>query len=104
MSENGNSEDNRASKSWENAEEEVLEIRTLTQEAVNEQVKGFSTPLTRQLEELTWLVQGMLTTPHPIHYPRADYNATSGAAVYQPDTNQSGLKYFGLLITTKALK
>ena len=44
--------------------EEAPEFQTLTQEAVNEQIRGFITPLTRQLEELTRLVQGMTTSWH----------------------------------------
>ena len=53
MSENGTVEGNRAVNSSENTEEEVHEVHTLTQEAVNEQIKWFIVPLTRQLEELT---------------------------------------------------
>ena len=43
-------EDNTAGTSSEHTEEEVPEIRTLTHEAVNEQIKGFIALLTRQLE------------------------------------------------------
>ena len=85
MSENGYIEDNRVDESSENTEEEVPEFRVLTQEVVNEQVRSFgliAPPLTRQLEELTRLVQGMVTTPHPSHYPRADYSVFSCAAVH----------------------
>ena len=46
---------NRSSS--ENVERASLEFQTLTQEAVNEQIRGFIAPLTRQLE-LTRLVQG----------------------------------------------
>ena len=80
MSENGNVEINRLNNSSENAEEEFSEIHTLTQEAVNEQIKGFIAPLTRQLEELSRLVQGMLTTSYPSYYPR------SGVAAHQSDS------------------
>ena len=65
MSEDGSIEENRASNSSENFGEEVPEIHTLTQEAVNEQIKGFIAPLTCQLEELTRLLEGMVTTPNP---------------------------------------
>ena len=71
--------------SSENVEREVSEIHTLTQEAVKEQVKGFVAPLTLELEELTRLVQGMVTTPHPSHYPRADFGTTSGTASHHSD-------------------
>ena len=57
MSENDSIEEDSAGNSSENFDEEVPEIHTLTQEAVNEQIKGFIAPLTRQLEELTRLVQ-----------------------------------------------
>ena len=65
--------------------EEVSEIQTLTQEAVNEQIRRFISPLTRQLEELSRLVQGKVTTQHPDHYPRTDFGATSGTATHQSD-------------------
>ena len=41
----------------ENVDGEVSKIQTLTQEAINEQIKGFIDPLNRQLEELTRLVK-----------------------------------------------
>ena len=86
MSENGSVEDNRAGNSSENTEEEVPQIRTLTQEALKEQIEGFMAPLTRQLEEFTRLVQEMVTTPHASHYPRTDYSTISGTAAHQPDS------------------
>ena len=61
---------------------EKSRIRTLTQEAVNEQIKGCIAPLTRQLEELIRLVQVLVTTPRPCHYSRADFCTTSGTAAY----------------------
>ena len=85
MSENGSSEENVTGNSSENVEGEVSEIHTLTQEAVSEQIEGFVVPLTRQLEELTRLVQGMVTTPHPGHYSRYDFGTTSGTATLQSD-------------------
>ena len=86
MSENGSAEDNMAGKASENTKGEVPEIRILTEEAINEQIKGFIAPLTRQLEELTRLVQGMVTTPHPCYHPKTDYSSISGTSAYQPDT------------------
>ena len=74
--------------SSENVEREVNEIQTLTQERVNEQIRGFIVPLTRKKEELTRLVQGMLTTQHPDYYPRTDFGATFGTVSYQSDTCQ----------------
>ena len=64
-------------------EGEFPQVRTLTQEMVNEQINGFIAPLTRQLEqleEMTRPVQRMVATRHPSHYPRADYCAIFGAS------------------------
>ena len=55
-------------------------------EAVNEQIRGFIAPLSRQLEELIGLVQGVVTTQHLDHYPRADFGTTSGTVTYQSDS------------------
>ena len=49
---------------------EVPGFQTLKQEAVNEHIRGFIAPLTRQLEERSRLVQGMTTSRHPNSYPR----------------------------------
>ena len=46
MSHNGSTEDNRAGTSLVNTEKEVFEIRTLTQEAINDQIKGLKSPHT----------------------------------------------------------
>ena len=86
MSENG-SVDNGAGNRLEITEEEVPEIRTWTQEGVNERIKGFIAPLKRKLEGLSRLVQVMVTTRHPCHYPRTDYSTISGAAIHQPNTD-----------------
>ena len=69
-----------------NVEEEILEIHTWTQEAVNLHIKGFIAPLKPPLEELIRMVQGNVTTPPPSHYPRTDYSSTSGTAAHQSDT------------------
>ena len=86
MSDHGSKEENETRISSENVEREVSEIQTLTQEAVNGQIRRFIAPLTRQLEELTRLVQGMTTTQHPNHYPRTEFGTTSGTATHQSDT------------------
>ena len=85
ISEIGSIEVNGVRNSSENFEEEFPEVRVLTQKVVNEQLKDFMTPITRQLKKLTWLVQEMMTTPQPSPYPRADYSAISGGSVHQPD-------------------
>ena len=58
----------------------------LTQEAVNEQIRGFIAPLTRQLEELIRLVQKMSTSGRPNSYPETELGAVSGTAMPQSDT------------------
>ena len=63
-------------------------FRTLTQEAVNEQIRGFIAPVTHQLEELTRLVQGMTTSWHPNSYSRTELGTASGTAIPQSDTSQ----------------
>ena len=62
MKETGLIEDNSVGKSTKNNEQEVRKARHLTKETVNEQIEGFTAPFTRQLEQLTRLVQRMLTT------------------------------------------
>ena len=85
MSENGSIQENGAGSPSENSKEETPEVRVLIQKSGQWAIKIFYRPLTRQLEELTRLVQRLVTTPHASHYPRADCSAISGAAVYQPD-------------------
>ena len=53
--------------------------------AVNEQIKGLFAPLIRQLEKLTRLVQGLVTTPHPRHYPKFNSITTYGTTAIQSD-------------------
>ena len=95
MSDHGSLGENLTGNSSEDVEEEVSEIQMLTEEMVNEQVRGFMAPLTRQLEELTRLVQGMVTTQHLDDYPRTDFGTTSGTATYQSDR---ALDCFSLLL------
>ena len=90
-SNHGSTEEIANRSSSGNVEGEVPESQTLTQEAVNEQLRGFSAPLTCQLEELTRLVRGMTTTRHPNFYPRTELGTTSGTAMHQSD-NSSTLK------------
>ncbi len=89
MSDNGSIEENISTNSSKNVKGENYEIQILTQEAVNEQIGCFIVPLTRQLEELTRLVQGLVTTLHQDHYPRTDFSPTSGTATFQSDTRWS---------------
>ena len=86
MSNHGSTEEIAKRVSSENVEGEVPEFQTLTQEAVNEQIRGLIAPLNRQLEELTLLVQGMTTSRRPNSYPRTEIGTTSGTAMPQCDT------------------
>ena len=86
MRDHGSTEGNAAGILSENVKGEVSEIQTLTQEAVNDKIRWFFAPLTRQLEELAQLVQGMTTTRHPNHYPRTEFGSSSGTAMPEFDT------------------
>ena len=57
LSENSCSEDNPVVNSHETNENESPETRAFTQEEVNEKIKTFIAPFTRQLEDLTRIVQ-----------------------------------------------
>ena len=80
MSNYGCTEEIADGNSSENVEGEIPEFQALTQEAVNEQIRGFIAPLTLQLEELTRLVQRLSTSSHPNSYPRIELVTTSGTA------------------------
>ena len=81
MNDNSSIEEKATGNLSENVEGEVSEIQTLAQEAVNEQIRGFIASVTHQLEKLTRLVQGMVTTQHPDFYPRTDFGTTSGTVI-----------------------
>ena len=74
---------NRSSSEY--IEGENAEFQTLTQEAVNEVIRGFITPLNRKLEVLTRLVQGMTTSRHPNNYPWTELGITAGTTMPQSD-------------------
>ena len=71
--------------SSKNVKREVPVSQTLAQETVNERNRGFIAPLSRQLEELTRLVQGMTSSRHPNFYPWTERGTTSGTAMPQSD-------------------
>ena len=85
MSENNGPEGNSAINSHETGENEEPEIHTLTQKEVNEHIKSFIAPLTRQLKYLTRLVEGLSVASHPNHYPLAETDAGYNAHEYSPD-------------------
>ena len=64
------------------------ETRILTQEEVNEQIKNYSAIVTRQLEDLTRMIQGMSTSHWPNFSPRAGISASSSAAGPSPDSEK----------------
>ena len=99
MSDHGSTEEIANGNSSENVEREVSEIQTLTQEAVNEQIIGFIAPLTRQLEELTRLVQAMTTSRRPNFYPTTDLGNTSDTAMPQSDMWKSMRDFYQFMIT-----
>ena len=78
MSDHSSTEGNVTGISSEKVKGEVSDFQTLTQEAVNEQIRGLIASVTCQLDELIRLVQRMVTTQHPDHYPRTDFGTTSG--------------------------
>ena len=69
---NSSSDGSRAMNSPEANENEGPEIRAITEEEIDEPINSFIAPLTRQLEDLTRLVQGMITASHP------DYHSMAG--------------------------
>ena len=87
VSNHGTTEEISNRSSLENVKGEIPEIQTLTQEAVNEQIRGFIDPLTRQLEELTRMVQEMTTSRHPNSYTRTELGTISGTAMPQSDNH-----------------
>ena len=88
MSNHGSNEEIANRSSSEHVAGEIPEFQTLTQEAVKEKMRGFIAPLTRQLEELSRLVQRMNTARHPNSYPRTELSTTSGTAMPQSDSDQ----------------
>ena len=94
---------NRSSS--ENVEGENLEFQTLTQEAVNEQIRVFFAPLTHQLEELTRVVRKVSTSKHPNSYPRVKLGTISGTIMPQSDNDTRSVKQLtaDLMVTTKVV-
>ena len=102
MSNHGSTEEIANRSSSENIEGEIPEFQTLTQEVVNEHIRGFFDPLTRQIEELTRLVQGMTTSRHQTSYPRTELGTTSGTAMPQSENDSLWVQCF-LWRSTRAL-
>ena len=66
-----------------------MESCILTWADVNEQIMTHIAPLTKQLEAMTWLIQGMFSTQHPNIYSRAGTSASFSAASYPFDNHVS---------------
>ena len=94
LSNHGSTEESPNRSSSENVEGEVSEFQTLTQEAVGKQIRVFVASLTRQLDELTRLVQGMTTSRHPNSQPSTELGTTCSTAMSQSDTKQCFRYYF----------
>ena len=86
LNNHGSTEEDSNKSSLAKVERETREIQMLTQEAVNEQNRGLIVPPTRQLEELTRLVQGTSISRHPKSYLNIELGTTSGTAMLQSDT------------------
>ena len=69
----------------ETSKNECSEIRAITQEEVDEQIKNFIAPLTRQPEDLIRLVLRMTFASHPNFLLRLSTSASSNARGCQPD-------------------
>ena len=91
MTENNNTECSPIMKAPERNVDDEPEVHVLTQEEVNEQIKSHIAHVTRQLEVLTRLIQGMSTAQHPTFYPGAGAGASFSAAGYQPDTYEENV-------------
>ena len=85
MNEDSSSTGGPSMNSPETNENEDSEMRALTQEEIDEQIKSFIAPLTRQLEDLTRLVSGMTIASHLDYYERAGTSASYSAPGDQPD-------------------
>ena len=65
--------------------EDEPEVHVLTQKEVNQQIRNYIAPLTKQLENLSGFTQGMTTDQHPTSHPRAATSASFSVPGYQPD-------------------
>ena len=86
MCNHGSTEEISNKSSSAKVERETRDFQTLTQEAVNEQNRWLIVPPTRQLEELTRLVQGTSISRHPKSYLKTELGTTSGTAMLHSDT------------------
>ena len=65
MSENNSFESSRIMSATEDSGNNESEARIQTQEEVHYQIKNYFPPLTKRLEDLTRLIQGMLSGDQP---------------------------------------
>ena len=76
MSEDNISESHYEMNSHETNGKEEPEVRILKQEEVIEQNRNVIEPIMRQLEDLTQILERVLVTLHPNHYPKLDTGAS----------------------------
>ena len=69
MTEINNSEISGLLKAHRDDVDSDSNVRILTQEEVKEKIKSYIAPLTKQLEDLTWLIQGMLSVHQANPFP-----------------------------------
>ena len=69
----------------ENNTDSEFETRILTHDEVDKQISYFFAPLTRQLEDLTRLIQGMFTAHRSNLFPRESTSASFSATGPSPD-------------------
>ena len=75
--------------SQETNENEGPKVHSLTQEEDNERIVSFIAALTRQLEDLNRLLQGLKVASHFIHYLKPNTEASCNAHSYLPDSCQN---------------
>ena len=80
MSEGNSSEANPIIIAHENKSDKECETHILTQEEFDEQIRDYIAHLTRQLEDLTRLIQGMSFAHRPNLSPSAVTSGSSSAA------------------------
>ena len=70
---------------YESNTDTECETRIVTQEEVDEQIRNYNVSLTRQLDDLTRLIQGMSTAHRANLPPMASTSASSSAAGSSPN-------------------
>ena len=85
MSEKDSSESNPFKSAHQSNTDTDSETRILTQGEVDDQIRNYIAPLTRQLEKLIRLIQEMSTAHRPNRSPKAGTSANFSAAGPSPN-------------------